>query len=120
MLSLALPVEIFLCTEPADMRYGFDRLCKRVQEQADRDVLSGGLFVFFNRRRDRVKLLYWDTDGLALWTKRLESGTFQLPAVAPEATSVVLSVTQLALILSGIDLASVRQRKRFQRNPAHC
>jgi transposase len=61
-------------------------------------VLAGGLYVFFNRRRDRVKLLYWDSDGLALWAKRLESGTFQLPSVDAEATSVTLSPTQLALI----------------------
>jgi transposase len=115
MLSLALPVEIFLCTEPADMRHGFDRLALRVVEQVARDVLSGGLFVFFNRRRDRVKLLYWDADGLVLWYKRLESGTFQLPAVPPEATSVMLSTTTLALILGGIDLASVRERKRFRK-----
>ena len=102
------------------MRYGFDRLAQRVEEQAQRDVLAGGLFVFFNRRRDRMKLLYWDTDGLALWSKRLESGNFQLPAVALEATSVELSATQLALILGGIDLASVRQRKRFQRKVLRC
>jgi len=120
MLSLALPVEIFLCPEPADMRYGFDRLAQRVREQAGRDVLTGGLFVFFNRRRDRAKLLYWDSDGLALWSKRLESGTFQLPAIAPEATSVALSTTQLALILGGIDLESVRERKRFRRVAARC
>lgn len=120
MLGLALPVEIFLCTEPTDMRYGFDRLAQRVEEHAQRDVLAGGLFVFFNRRRDRVKLLYWDSDGLALWSKRLESGTFQLPAVAPQARSVVLSATQWALILGGIDLASVRQRKRFQRKMVRC
>lgn len=117
MLSLALPVEIYLCTEPADMRYGFDRLAQRVEEHAGRDVLAGGLYVFFNRRRDRAKLLYWDTDGLALWSKRLESGTFQLPTIPAEATSVMLSTTQLALILSGIELASVRHRKRFSKNP---
>jgi transposase len=116
MLSLGLPVEIFLCTEPADMRHGFDRLAQRVQERAGRDVLEGGLFVFFNRRRDRAKLLYWDSDGLALWSKRLESGTFQLPAFSSEATSVALSETQLALILRGIDLSSVRERKRFRKN----
>lgn len=119
MLSLGLPVEIFLCIEPADMRHGFDRLAQRVQEHAGRDVLEGGLFVFFNRRRDRTKLLYWDSDGLALWSKRLEVGTFQLPAFSPEATSVALSTTQLALILGGIELASVRERKRF-RKMARC
>jgi transposase len=115
MLSLSLPVEIYLCVEPADLRRGFDRLAQMAQEHAGRDVLAGGLYVFFNRRRDRVKLLWWDSDGLALWYKRLEAGTFQLPAVPPEATSVALSGTQLTLILGGVDLASVRQRKRYRR-----
>lgn len=114
MLSLALPVEIFLCTEPTDMRSGYDRLALRAQEHAGRDVLTGGLFVFLNRRRDRVKLLYWDRDGLAVWQKRLEVGTFQLPVIAADATHVALTSAQLTLILSGIDLASVRQRKRYR------
>lgn len=114
MLSLGLPVEIFLCVEPTDMRSGYDRLALRAQERAGRDVLAGGLFVFFNRRRDRVKLLYWDRDGLAVWQKRLEAGTFQLPVIAPDATSLALSGAQLTLILSGIDLSSVRQRKRYR------
>ena len=115
MLSLSLPLEIWLCIEPTDMRCGYDRLAQRAHEHARRDVLAGGLFVFFNRRRDRVKLLYWDHDGYALWQKRLEAGTFELPAVPPNARSVALSDTQLALLLKGVDLASVRMRKRYAR-----
>ncbi len=69
-----------------------------------------------NRRRDRLKILYWDRDGLAIWYKRLESpGTFQLPAVAHDAVSIEMTATQLSLILSGIDLRSARQRRRYQR-----
>jgi transposase len=113
MLSLALPVEIFLCLEPTDLRCGFDRLSLRAAEHARRNVRHGGLYVFLNRRRDRLKLLYWDQDGLAVWYKRLEAGTFQLPAASKEAKSVTLSPSELALILSGIDLSSVRRRKRY-------
>jgi transposase len=115
VLSLSLPVGIYLCAQPADMRKGFDGLMALAQAQLERDVLAGGLFVFVNRRRDRVKLLYWDGDGLALWHKRLEAGTFQLPVLDEKARSVTLSATQLALILGGIDLVSVRQRKRYRR-----
>jgi transposase len=115
VLSLSLPVGIYVCAQPADMRKGFDGLMALAETQLARDVLAGGLFVFVNRRRDRLKLLYWDGDGLALWHKRLEAGTFQLPAVSEKARSVTLSSAQLTLILSGIDLASVRQRKRYRR-----
>jgi transposase len=115
MLSLSLPVEIFLCVEPTDMRKGFDGLVGLVQTQLARDVLAGGLFVFVNRRRDRLKLIYWDEDGLAIWHKRLEAGTFELPAVKADATSVRLTAAQLGLILRGIELASVRVRKRYRR-----
>jgi transposase len=77
MLSLALPVEIYFCTETTDMRRGFDGLMRMAEEHLSRDVLSGGLYVFVNRRRDRLKLLYWDNDGLAIWHKRLSSGRFR-------------------------------------------
>lgn len=113
MLSLALPVEVFLCLEPTDLRCGFDRLTQRAAEHARRNVRNGGLYVFLNRRRDRLKLLYWDTDGLAVWYKRLEAGTYQLPIAAKDAKSTTLVPDELALILSGIDLTSVRRRKRF-------
>jgi transposase len=115
MLSLALPVEIYLAVEPADMRKAFDGLLALAVDHLGHDPLAGGLFVFLNRRRDRMKLLYWDTDGLAVWAKRLEVGTFQLPRVEAHARSVMLSTTELTLLLRGIDLGSVRQRKRYRR-----
>jgi transposase len=71
--------------------------------------------LFVNRRRDRIKILYWDRDGLAIWYKRLEIGSFQIPATSAEAVSIEMTPTQLSLILSGIDLRSARQRKRYQR-----
>ena len=116
MLSLSLPVDIYLSTTPADMRKSFDGLFALAVEHLGRDPLAGGLFVFVNRRRDRMKLLYWDADGLAVWAKRLEAGSFQLPTVEPHARSVTLSATELTLLLRGIDLRSVRQRKRYRRS----
>jgi transposase len=115
MLSLPHAVRVFLHTSPTDLRKSFDALAGLVTAAFDQDPTSGHLFLFVNRRRDRLKILYWDRDGLAIWYKRLETGTFQLPTAGVHAISVEMSPTQLALILSGIDLGSARQRKRYQR-----
>ena len=115
MLSLPLPVRILLCTKAADMRRSFDGLAALVQEYLKADPLSGHLFVFRNRRGDRVKLLYWDGDGLCLWHKRLEMGRLELPRVPSEATHVTLTATELAMLLGGIELASAKRRKRYRR-----
>lgn len=83
------------------------------------DPLAGHLFVFRNRNRDRLKILYWDRDGLAIWYKRLEQGTFQLPTDVnkpdAQAVGVAISVDELSLLLGGIDLRSIRKRPRYQR-----
>jgi transposase len=115
MISLPHPVRVFLHTPPTDLRKGFDALSGLVTTAFSQDPTSGHLFLFVNRRRDRLKILYWDRDGLAIWYKRLEKGLFQLPAVARDAVAMEMTPTQLALILSGIDLSSARQRKRYQR-----
>jgi transposase len=115
MISLPHPVRVFLHTPPTDLRKGFDALSGLVTTAFSQDPTSGHLFLFVNRRRDRLKILYWDRDGLAIWYKRLEKGSFQLPAVACDAVAIEMTPTQLALILSGIDLSSARQRKRYQR-----
>jgi transposase len=78
MLSIPAGVRVFLCVQPTDMRKSFDGLTGLVQSVFDRNILDGHLFLFVNRRRDKLKLLYWDRDGLALWAKRLEVGTFAL------------------------------------------
>ena len=114
MISLPHPVRVFLHTPATDLRKGFDALSGLVSNAFRQDPTSGHLFLFVNRRRDRLKILYWDRDGLAIWYKRLEKGSFQLPAVAADAVSIEMSPTQLSLILSGIDLSSARQRKRYQ------
>jgi transposase len=111
--QLSAAVRVFLCTRPTDMRKSFDGLSGLVQECFGEDLLTGHLFLFLNRRRDRLKILYFDRDGLAIWYKRLESGSFEMPRVA-QGDGVELQPAQLAMILSGIDLSSARQRKRFQ------
>jgi transposase len=112
--QLPAAVRVFLCTRPTDMRKSFDGLTGLVEECFRQDLLTGHLFLFINRRRDRIKILYFDRDGLAIWYKRLEAGSFQIPRTT-ETDGVELQPAQLAMILSGIDLQSARQRKRFQR-----
>ena len=111
--QLPAAVRVFLCTKPTDMRKGFDGLFGMVQEFLGQDPLSGHLFLFLNRRRDRVKILFWERDGLVIWYKRLEAGSFEMPRTT-EPDGIELQAAQLAMILSGIDLKSAHQRKRFQ------
>jgi transposase len=112
MIMLPSAVRIFLCTRPVDLRKSFDGLTGLVQDCFGQDPLNGHLFLFLNRRRDRIKLLYFDRDGLAIWYKRLEAGSFQVPQATEDG--VELQSAQLAMLLSGIDLRTARQRKRFQ------
>ena len=123
MLSLPLPVRIFLCTRHADLRKSFDGLAQLVREFLGADPLSGHLFVFRNKRGDRLKLLYWDSDGYAIWYKRLEEGIFALPPADATRTpvgdhGVTLRPAELAMLLDGIDLANIKRRKRYQRPQA--
>ena len=107
-------VKIFYCTSPTDMRKGFDTLAALVREFLGRNPLSGDLFLFLSRRRDRIKILYWDVDGFAMWYKRLELGTYRLPRVRADAMSVELKASELAMLLDGIDLRSVKRRRRVR------
>jgi transposase len=128
MLSLPLPVRIYLCLEPADMRRSFDGLCRLVRDFLGADPLSGDLFVFRSRRGDRVKLLYWLGDGPAIWYKRLEEGTFAFPSAAGArglswsravgAHGLEIRASDLALLLAGVDLTSVRRHQRYERPAA--
>lgn len=113
MLSLPSAVRIFLCLAPTDMRRSFDGLAAMVQTVLSQDPLSGHLFVFRSRRGDRVKVLYWDRDGYALWYKRLESGIFRFPQ-ANASGAVEVSATDLMLVLEGIDVRDVRRHKRYR------
>lgn len=113
MLSLGPHQRYFLYAGAADMRKGFDGLSGLVSSGMAGDPLSGDVFLFVNRRRDRMKLLVWDRSGFVLWYKRLESGTFELPRPAEGEKSLILSWQKLVLILEGVKLDSVVQRKRF-------
>ena len=117
MLTISGSLRILVATDPVDFRKSHDGLAALVRQVLGEDPLSGSLFVFANKRADRIKLLYWDGDGLALWHKRLEAGTFRMPRPAggdAEASRPEISAVDLAMILSGIDLASVRRRKRYR------
>lgn len=114
-LDASSTTRIWLATQPADMRCGFDRLAELASSITGDDPLSGHLFLFRARSGDRIKILYWDRDGYALWYKRLEEGTFKLPRVEPSQRSVQLRASELAMMLDGIDLRSVRRVKRYER-----
>jgi transposase len=113
MISLPSAVRAFLCTRSVDMRKSFDGLSGLVEECFRQDLLTGHIFLFVNRRRDRIKVLYFDHDGLAIWYKRLEAGSFQVPD-AGDRDGIELDSARLAMILSGIDLETARRRKRFR------
>ncbi|MGC9458074.1 MAG: IS66 family insertion sequence element accessory protein TnpB [Halothiobacillaceae bacterium] len=118
MLNVAGPVPIYLYAGIADMRKSFDGLMgliAQAQIVEMQGVLSGAWFVFRNRRGDRIKILYFDRDGLAIWYKRLERGRFQWPRIEAGQPSVTVDPSQLRLILDGIDLHSVRRRRRYHR-----
>ena len=113
MLSIAAGTRIFFAAGATDMRKGFDGLQGIVSGVLEQDPLSGHLFLFINRRRDKLKILYWDVDGLAIWYRRLEQGTFQVPQVADDAKSAEIRSEDLAMLLRGIDYHNVRRRKRY-------
>lgn len=116
MLSLPELVRIYVSTQPTDMRKGFDSLAAVVRDWLGYDPLSGHLFVFRSRRGDRVKLLWWDKDGLALVYKRLERGTFRFPATGDsDVRSIEVSTQELSLVLWGIDPTSVKRQPRYQK-----
>lgn len=106
---------IWLATAPADMRCGFDRLAELARSVTAREPMDGLLFLFRGRGGDRLKILYWDKDGFVLWYKRLEEGTFKLPRIEAGVMSVELRASELAMMLDGTDLKSVRRGKRYAR-----
>jgi transposase len=115
MLSLPANTRVYLCTKATDMRKGFDGLHAQAQQVFQQDPLDGHLFLFVNQRRDRLKALWWDRDGMALFYKRLEAGTYQLPSARDDAAGIEIDATDLALLLNGIDLQSAKRRKRYSR-----
>jgi transposase len=119
MIALPAQIRVFLYRSPTDMRKSFHGLVALVESAVKQDPLSGSLFVFLNRQRDRIKILYWGQTGFCICYQQLQQGTYQLPNAKSLEEQETMEVTraQLSLILDGIDLSSVRQRKRFQLSP---
>jgi transposase len=115
LLSLPPSVRLFVATQPVDGRKGADSLMVLVRDVLRQDPLSGHLFVFFSKRRDRVRVVYWDRNGFAMWTKRLEKGRFR-PAFSADGKlgASSMEAAELALIIEGIDLAGAHRRPRWE------
>jgi len=116
VISLPPSVRIFLATQPVDVLKSFDGLKAIVERFLEADPLSGHLFVFRGKRGDRLKILYWDRDGFAIWYRRWEVGTVVFPAAQENQRRIEVQPSELAMLLDGIDLASVKRRKRYQRS----
>ena len=116
MLNFSHQTHVFLFLEPVDMRKSFRGLCLLAESVLKQDPASGHWFAFINRRGDRLKLLGWDGQGFWIWYKRLESGGFEKPAAESSGRQIEIDVTQLSLIIHGIDLGSAKRRRRYQQD----
>lgn len=113
MMHLPASVRVYLCASACDMRKSFDGLHALVVQSMGLDAFAGHLFVFANRRRDRIKILYWDRDGFAVWAKRLEEGSYAMPFGESEQKRREITAAELGALLSGIDLSRAKRRKRY-------
>lgn len=115
MLSFSTKQRYFLYRGSTDMRKSFNGLSGLVGQYFEHPLLSGDVFIFINRRRDRIKLLMWDVSGFAIYYKRLERGTFELPEGVGSQSSVELGWSELVFLLEGIELTSIKRRKRYKK-----
>ena len=115
MIPIPAGVRVWLATGHTDMRKGFDGLALMVQETLKHDPHGGHLFVFRNKTADRIKILLWEGDGLVIWYKRLEAGTFRFPEAADGGCALPVRPADLLLMLEGIDLSKAQRRPRYQR-----
>jgi transposase len=115
MLNFPAAVRIWLCGQAVDLRRSFDALAEQVRQHLQADPLSGHVFVFRNKRSDRVKLLYWDEDGFVILYKRLERGTFPWPSTQAGQPSVKVRAAELAMLLDGVDWQKARRARRYHR-----
>lgn len=119
MMTLPPSVQLYVATQPVDARKSFSGLSLYVQSVMGLSPLCGHLFIFFNGRRDQVRILYWDRNGYAIWKKRLERGRFALtPKLLSGGGSATVEAAELALILEGITLSGARRRPRWE--PLSC
>ena len=103
---------IYLCTQPVDFRKGFDGLTGIVTTALGHNVTDGSLFLFVNRKQDRIKALWWETGGLTLWYRRLEQGTVELPKPDGDQSHVTIYSVELAMWIAGVPLKSAKQRRK--------
>jgi transposase len=113
MFSLSSSLQFYLYARPTDMRKSFDGLSGLVQGQLQRNPMSGEVFIFINRRRDRLKLLHWESGGFVLYYKRLESGTLELPRIADDTASCQMRWSELVMMVEGISIEKTKKRKRY-------
>ena len=118
MIHPPASVRVYLCLSPCDMRRSFDGLHALVRDHLQLDPFAGHLYLFANKRRDRLKILYWDRDGFAIWAKRLEAGTYPIPRGESGSRRLEISVEELGALLSGIDLSNATRRRRYRRTHA--
>ncbi len=117
MIGSTSITRIFLCTRDTDMRRSFSSLCGIIRSAMHIDPLSGYLFVFKNKRGDRIKCVYWDGDGFAMWYKVLQRGTFQFPDLQNfSSAGLEIDSSTLRMILDGIDLGSIRRQRRYRHD----
>ena len=116
MISFSSSQRYFLFRGQTDMRKSFDGLCGLVTDAMNLNSISGDVFIFINKTRNRMKLLVWDRSGYVIYYKRLEQGTFEIPSVKENETGVEIRWEELVLILEGISLDSVLRRKRFSQS----
>ena len=110
MIGLPDAVPIYLCTEPVDFRKGFDGLDRHRHHALGHNVTDGSLFLFVNRKRDRIKALWWETGGLTLWYRRLEQGTVELPKPNGDTSHVMIDSVELAMWIAGVSLKSAKKQ----------
>lgn len=112
MIGLPAGVPIYLCTQPVDFRKGFDGLTGIVTSAMNHSVTDGSLFLFVNRRQDRIKALWWETGGLTLWYRRLEQGTVELPKTEGDTSHILIDNVELAMWIAGVSLKSAKNRRK--------
>lgn len=115
MLHIGSSYQYFLCTADTDMRKGFDSLCGIVSAQMQLNALSGAIYIFINKKRNQVKLLFWEGDGLSLYHKRLEGGTYERPLIKDGEPACMIAPQQLQFILQGVALQKIQYRKRYKK-----
>jgi len=113
MFTLSTSNRFHLYNQPTDMRKSFDGLSGLIQNTLQSNPCNGDVFIFINRRRDKIKLLHWQGISFTLYYKRLEEGTFEVPAYDPEAGSVILSYTQIVMLVDGLTIKNIQKRKRY-------